>query len=106
MHLEWEPEGGVFVVTVPELPGCWTDGSTYEEAIRHGQEVIELWIASAGKANEQIPLPRRFDLDSIKSTDVSHFTMTGDDDEDSFPYQERVVELMLARVEEARRARP
>ncbi len=22
MIIEWEPEGGVFVVTVPELPGC------------------------------------------------------------------------------------
>jgi predicted RNase H-like HicB family nuclease len=104
MLLEWEPEGGVFVVTVPELPGRWTHGSTYEEAVRHGQEVIELWIDSARKANERIPPPRHFDLDSIETADVAHFTMTGDDDEDALPYQERIVAQMLARVEEARRA--
>ena len=26
MSIEWEPVGAVFVVTVPELPGCRTQG--------------------------------------------------------------------------------
>ena len=33
MVIQWEPQGGVFVVTVPELPGCRTHGATYEEAV-------------------------------------------------------------------------
>ena len=30
MVIEWEPQGRVFVVTVPELPGCRTHGVTYD----------------------------------------------------------------------------
>lgn len=104
MVLEWEPEGGVFVVTVPKLPGCRTHGRTYEEAIKHGQEVVELWIDSAREAGESVPAPRVFDLDSIDGDDVSHFVMTGDDDDDALPYQERTVREMVARVKAAERA--
>ena len=65
MVLEWEPEGGVYVVSVPELPGCRTHGSTYEETVKHGQEVIELWIDSTREDGFPVPPPRYFDLDSI-----------------------------------------
>lgn len=104
MVLEWEPEGGVYVVTVPELPGCRTHGRTHEEAVKHGREVIELWIDSAREDNGLIPLPRYFDLDSIDAATQNRLIMTGDDDEDALPYQERMVEIMLANVAEARRA--
>ncbi len=65
MIIEWEPEGQVYVVTVPELPGCRTHGKTYEEAVKHGQEVIELWVDSAREDGLPVPVPRYFDLDSI-----------------------------------------
>lgn len=65
MILEWEPEGKVYVVTVPELPGCRTHGVTYEEAIKHGQEVIHLWIESVREDGLPVPAPRTFDLNSI-----------------------------------------
>ena len=103
MIIEWEPQGGVFVVMVPELPGCRTHGRTYEEAVKHGQEVIELWIDGARDSGEPIPPPRYFDLDSIKATAPTRLVLTGDDEDDALPYQERTVEKMLARIEEARR---
>jgi predicted RNase H-like HicB family nuclease len=62
MTIEWEPQGGVFVVTVPELPGCRTHGKTYEEAVTQAQEVIELWIDVAREDGDPIPPPRTFDL--------------------------------------------
>jgi antitoxin HicB len=105
MLLEWEPEGGVFVVTVPELPGCRTHGKSYEEAVKHGQEVIELWIEDARAAGEPIPPARHFDLDSIDATAQRRIGLTGDDDEDALPYQERTVAGMLARIKEARLGR-
>ncbi len=49
MIIQWEPEGGVFVVTVPELPGCRTHGSTYEEAVQQGQDAIETWLMGTVK---------------------------------------------------------
>lgn len=104
MMLEWEPEGGVFVVTVPELPGCRTHGKTYEEAVKHGQEVIELWIDAARDEGDPIPPARYFDLDSIDVTGQNSLMLTGDDEDDALPYQERTVSLMVAKVEQARRA--
>jgi len=58
MLVEWDPEDRIYVVTVPELPGCRTHGDSYEEAVRHGQEAIESWIASARADGEPIPAPR------------------------------------------------
>ena len=44
MVIEWEPQGQVFVVIVPELPGCIAHGETYEGAVRQGQDAVASWI--------------------------------------------------------------
>ena len=62
MILEWDPEDCIFVVTVPELPGCRTHGASYEEAVKHGQEAIESWIDAARAWGDPIPAPRAFIL--------------------------------------------
>ena len=41
--LEPSEEGG-FTVLVPALPGCISEGSTREEALKNIQEAIELYI--------------------------------------------------------------
>ncbi len=40
------PEGG-FVVSVPSLPGCYSEGETLEEAQKNIQEAIELYIENS-----------------------------------------------------------
>lgn len=60
MILEWDPRDDIYVVTVPELPGCRTHGRTREEAVRQGQEAIECWIGAVRDAGEAIPAPRLF----------------------------------------------
>ncbi len=67
MTIEWEPQGAVFVVTVPELPGCRTHGSTYEEAVAQGQDAIEGWIDAMRAWGEPIPEPRVFDLGDVEA---------------------------------------
>ena len=57
MLIQWDPRDDIYVVTIPELPGCRTHGETYEEAIKNAIEVIELWIEDARKAGEPIPQP-------------------------------------------------
>ena len=47
MNIQWDEDDQVFVVTVPELPGCRTHGATYEEAVQQGQDAIESWIKVA-----------------------------------------------------------
>ena len=39
-----QDEDGFFVVSVPSLPGCHTQGKTYEEAIKNAKEAIELCL--------------------------------------------------------------
>lgn len=37
-------EAGYFVAEVPALPGCLSQGKTYEEAIANIKEAIEGWF--------------------------------------------------------------
>ena len=57
MLLEWDPEDRIFVVTVPELPGCRTHGRTYGEAVRQGQAAMESWLEAAEVEGAPIPTP-------------------------------------------------
>ncbi len=56
MYIEWSDEDQAFLVTLPEwadrvfMPA--THGSTYAEAVQHGQEVLQLLVNSAKKNNE------------------------------------------------------
>jgi predicted RNase H-like HicB family nuclease len=58
MIIQWDDDDKIFVVTVPELPGCRTHGRTYEEAVRQGKDAIEGWIYSAQQDGEPIPPPK------------------------------------------------
>jgi predicted RNase H-like HicB family nuclease len=37
---------GLFVAEVPSLPGCWSEGRTWDETIQHAQRAIEAYIES------------------------------------------------------------
>jgi predicted RNase H-like HicB family nuclease len=37
-------EAGYFVAEVPALPGCFSQGKTYDEAIANVKEAIEGWL--------------------------------------------------------------
>lgn len=56
--LEWDPGDQIYVVTVPELPGCRTHGRTREEAVRQAQDAIQSWIDDAIASGDPIPQPR------------------------------------------------
>ena len=49
-----EEEGG-YMVTVPALPGCVTQGDNIEEAMAMAQEAIELYIEELQARGEKIP---------------------------------------------------
>ena len=42
-----QDENGVFVASVPAIPGCHTQGDTYEEAIKGIEEAIQLCLEVA-----------------------------------------------------------
>jgi predicted RNase H-like HicB family nuclease len=52
-------EGGGFVATVPDLPGCMSDGATPEEAVSNIQDAIAAWIEAARDLGHAVPRPSR-----------------------------------------------
>lgn len=54
IHLEPAEEGG-YVVFVPALPGCYTQGDTYEEAIENAREAVIGHLEALRKEGEEIP---------------------------------------------------
>ncbi len=50
-----QDEDGNHLVSFPSLPGCVTFGRTYEEAVKMGQEVLELWIEELVESGKKIP---------------------------------------------------
>jgi antitoxin HicB len=52
-----ESDGGGYLATVPDLPGCMSDGETLEEALKNVQEAITSWIEAAKEWKMDIPQP-------------------------------------------------
>ncbi|MCR4407001.1 MAG: type II toxin-antitoxin system HicB family antitoxin [Anaerolineae bacterium] len=53
--IERQPEGG-YLVSVPSLPGCYTEGRTLEEAREMAADAIRAYCASLLKHGEPIPV--------------------------------------------------
>jgi antitoxin HicB len=53
--LEPAEEGGYNVI-VPALPGCFTQGATFEEALAMAQDAIGLWLQLLADDGQPIPL--------------------------------------------------
>jgi predicted RNase H-like HicB family nuclease len=54
----WSEEDSSFIVEVPELPGCMADGSTYSDAVKNAEIIIQEWIETAQVTGRQIPEPK------------------------------------------------
>jgi antitoxin HicB len=52
-----ENDGGGYLATVPDLPGCMSDGETPEEALKNVQDAIASWIEAAKEWKLDIPQP-------------------------------------------------
>lgn len=51
-------EGGGFLITLPDLPGCIADGATEAEAIDNGQDAFLCWVSAAVDMSDNIPAPK------------------------------------------------
>ncbi len=52
--LEQEDDGG-YVVSVPALPGCVTQGDTRDEALANVREAIKVYMEDCREAGEPVP---------------------------------------------------
>ena len=48
LSIVYDSEYEGYVVDVPQLPGCMTQGKTFEEALSNAKEAIELYLEETG----------------------------------------------------------
>lgn len=54
-----EEDGGGWAADVPELPGCFTDGDTPEDALENAEQAIEEWLEIAKEDGRPVPEPKK-----------------------------------------------
>ena len=47
MELTPDPDEGGYVVSFPDLPGCFTQGETLEEAMKNAEDAKREWLTAA-----------------------------------------------------------
>ena len=52
-----EEEGGGFLIEYPDLPGCFSDGETPEEALRNGADAVKAYLGSCAATGDPVPKP-------------------------------------------------
>jgi predicted RNase H-like HicB family nuclease len=50
-------DGGGYLITFPDLPGCMSDGETIEEAIKNGRDAFIGWISAQIDMGRKVPVP-------------------------------------------------
>ena len=53
-------EGGGFLVTVPDLPGCVADGETVDAAIAEARDAFKAWAAAEQQDRGALPTPKTY----------------------------------------------
>jgi len=51
----WDNQDQAYIAEVPELPGCFVHGGTYDDALRNAKEAIQLWLDTAKEFGDPIP---------------------------------------------------
>jgi antitoxin HicB len=54
-------EDGGYLARVPELPGCFADGDSLQEALVNLDSVLRDWLSISLERGDRIPVPRRID---------------------------------------------
>jgi predicted RNase H-like HicB family nuclease len=54
--VEFDPEGPGYVVSVPALPGCFTQGNSVDEALVRAREAIAGHVTALRDIGEPIPI--------------------------------------------------
>ena len=52
-----EDDGGGYLITFPDLPGCMSDGETPEEAIHEGRDAFRCWMLAHIEDGRPVPIP-------------------------------------------------
>lgn len=56
--LYWSEDDQAFIAEAPELPGCMSDGESYQQALANLETIIQEWIETARELGREIPVPK------------------------------------------------
>ena len=54
-----EDDGGGYLITFPDLPGCMSDGETEAEAVANAHDAFSAWVSARVHMGKPIPKPTR-----------------------------------------------
>ena len=54
----WSDNDNCYLAEAPELPGCISDGKTYNECLENLELIIDEWIETAKAIGREIPIPK------------------------------------------------
>lgn len=70
---ETEREGG-FVVSVPALPGCFTQGDSRTEALSNAREAIAAYVEELRARGEEVPVEVRTETEYLELPELEYGT--------------------------------
>jgi predicted RNase H-like HicB family nuclease len=71
--LEAEPGGG-YVVSVPALPGCVSQGESRSEALQNAREAITAYIEELRSRGEVIPVEVKTETEYVELPELDYGT--------------------------------
>ena len=54
-----EDDGGGYLMSFPDLPGCMSDGETEVEALANARDAFSAWMSARAHMGKPIPKPMR-----------------------------------------------
>ena len=66
-----QDEDGVYVASVPSLQGCYSEGDTYEEAIKNVKDIIRLRLKEQ-KNTKRLPDDSHTEFVGVKNVTISY----------------------------------
>ncbi|MBI2471383.1 MAG: type II toxin-antitoxin system HicB family antitoxin [Planctomycetes bacterium] len=58
MIIYWDKTDHIYIVDVPELPGCMAHGKSKKEALENAEKAVVLWLKTAKEDGVQISEPK------------------------------------------------
>lgn len=55
-----DEEGGGFLASIPDLPGCVADGATINEAISEARDAFAAWTMAEREDKGELPRPKTY----------------------------------------------
>jgi predicted RNase H-like HicB family nuclease len=71
--LERERDGG-FVVSVPALPGCFTQGESRSDALKNAREAIAAYVEELRARGEEVPVELKTETEYLELPELEYGT--------------------------------